>query len=295
MLPMQLPSNSPDSNTEQPTMQSRMTDTYSNFNEVTNNDSQTCVGAPSCMIPWAIPASPAILQTKTMGNGDVYLPYDIEGPDGTATGKYIWANGDTYEGQFVCPGLIKQGLGKCTYASSGSSYDGSWEADQKHGTGTFTYSDFSVYFGSYREGMREGQGRMVFSNGSVYEGQWRLGLMDGSGLMVWDSGEFYEGGWKSGQREGTGTCFFPNGCCYEGEFKDGKYSGQGTYKFASGNVYVGHWTAGMRDGRGKMTRPDGTIFADGFWTDGDFVFPKTEVRQSVGCLDLTAWIGSMSG
>lgn len=61
-------------------------------------------------------------------------------------------------------------------------YEGLWERDKPHGTGT-----------------------CMFSSGEVYEGGWREGLMHGHGSMRRpDTVEVYEGKWDHGGRQGVG-------------------------------------------------------------------------------------------
>jgi hypothetical protein len=71
-------------------------------------------------------------------------------------GKYLYANGYIYEGNFVKG--IRSGLGKLT-SPGGDVYDGMWENDQFSGQGSYVWADGSKYTGN---------GRTVFRTAMEY-------------------------------------------------------------------------------------------------------------------------------
>jgi len=73
-----------------------------------------------------------------------------------------------YEGAFV--GGVRVGRGLMKY-TDGSSYDGDWKDDKRHGSGKLQ-STVGVYEGDWKADCREGKGVMKFTNGDVYDGHW---------------------------------------------------------------------------------------------------------------------------
>lgn len=143
--------------------------------------------------------------TDTFGNGDTYTgEYKAGKPDGQGT--YTWANGSYYEGCFK-DGL-KQGKGKWKkytvppVATNGQVapptnqflyYEGDYQADKKHGAGSFTWPSGNTYKGDYREDERDGHGEMRWTDGSCYLGQWVRGIQHGYGKIVFPDGTIKEG------------------------------------------------------------------------------------------------------
>ena len=91
---------------------------------------------------------------KRLGVGDIKytgrIKYDV--PDGK--GKAIWADGSTYEGEWV--------MGK------------------PKGHGKMIWSDGAKYEGKWFDGKRNGYGKMVWPNNRVYEGGWSLNRFGGN-------------------------------------------------------------------------------------------------------------------
>ena len=70
-------------------------------------------------------------------------------------GKYVYASGDVYEGQFH--DNLPHGIGKYTFVS-GNVYDGEWKENQKHGKAKFTFADGEVDIKCYEENRPVGEG-----------------------------------------------------------------------------------------------------------------------------------------
>ena len=76
---------------------------------------------------------------------DVYIDVDVEySLFNEQTGKYIYQNGDVYEGD--------------------------WLDDKCHGFGTFTTIDGSKFEGNWENDKKEGFGKESYSDGSCFEG-----------------------------------------------------------------------------------------------------------------------------
>ncbi len=56
--------------------------------------------------------------------------------------------------------------------NNGSTYDGVWKNNKKHGQGTFIWPSGNRYTGEFVNDRKEGNGTMMYSDGCVYEGQW---------------------------------------------------------------------------------------------------------------------------
>ena len=78
-------------------------------------------------------------------------------------GKYIYPNGDTYEGE--------------------------WNCSIREGEGTFTYKDDShTYVGNFLANVFHGWGTLHIIGGEKYEGEWSNGKMEGEGTTNTHSG-----------------------------------------------------------------------------------------------------------
>ena len=65
-------------------------------------------------------------------------------------GKYIWSNGDVYDGEWDNEEI--NGVGVFT-SSKGTHYQGEWKSNLKHGKGNFKNSE-GTYVGDFIEGKK---------------------------------------------------------------------------------------------------------------------------------------------
>ena len=118
-------------------------------------------------------------------------------------------------------------------------------------------------------------GTYTFASGDKYVGEFRDGTPNGQGTYTHaKSGNKYVGEQKDGNRHGWGTYTFANGGKYVGEYKNGKRHGQGTYTWAKGHKYVGEYKNGEEHGQGIRYRADGTVFQEGIFENGKFLYIK---------------------
>jgi hypothetical protein len=194
------------------------------------------------------------------------------------------------------PRTPRTGKGSDTL-EDGSSYEGDWKKDQKHGTGKFTHKpDGSVYEGAWVDDKRGGKGTLKVGSGSsavTIDGSWIdnsldvgnavFHLSDGavlefvalnssgqvvSGKLVYKDGESYEGAFNSsGKKHGSGVWRGKDGGKYEGEYKDDVRHGKGEYDYPDGGVYKGSWKSDLPDGEGVFHDKSGKIIT-GTWSKG---------------------------
>ncbi|XP_076938925.1 phosphatidylinositol 4-phosphate 5-kinase 9-like [Bidens hawaiensis] len=168
-------------------------------------------------------------------------------PEGS--GKYVWTNGCTYEGEWSRG--IWHGNGELHWPS-GAYYEGEFSGGYMQGTGTYIRADKLVYKGRWRMNRKHGLGYQTFPNGDVFEGSWIQGSPDGPGKYTWANGNEYVGNMKGGKMSGKGVFKWTNGDCYEGSWSNGVMHGFGAYTWSDGGRYVGLWTLGLKDGKGAF-------------------------------------------
>ena len=99
--------------------------------------------------------------------------------NGKGKGKYTFANGDVYEGDFV--GGHRTGKGKLTFAN-GDIYEGDFVFGQRTGKGKFTWPIGDVYEGDFMGNQMHGEGKVTFADGrllvGVFENGNYLGAVD---------------------------------------------------------------------------------------------------------------------
>ena len=109
-------------------------------------------------------------------------------------GKFIYDDGDIYEGDFVNGKREGQG----TYTSkSGKVHIGRFANNQPNGKGKLKYPDGENYEGDFVNGKFEGQGTYNFKNGEVYVGQFANGTSNGKGKETYLNGDSSSSCWVS--------------------------------------------------------------------------------------------------
>eukprot|EP00996_Jenningsia_fusiforme_P000860 NODE_1781_length_1409_cov_102.151471_g1610_i0.p1 GENE.NODE_1781_length_1409_cov_102.151471_g1610_i0~~NODE_1781_length_1409_cov_102.151471_g1610_i0.p1 ORF type:complete len:347 (-),score=80.90 NODE_1781_length_1409_cov_102.151471_g1610_i0:267-1307(-) len=201
-------------------------------------------------------------------------------------GKTIYANGDTYEGQYW-EGR-KSGFGKYVYKSAGMS-----EVDKlvvemlKVKPTEESYEQFAVRAADH---LRVGRDvvRLMLEMGPhpCYYGGFINNQKEGKGVMKNKDGSIYKGDFVANKRHGEGVFTYLNGDVYSGQWVEGKKHGGGCYTFAgSKGQYIGVWDKGtMQEGQWIMS--DGNLYEGKFDyknrpgdPNGAIKFPKLGLVQ----------------
>jgi hypothetical protein len=203
------------------------------------------------------------------------------------------------------------GLGSCTWHSSGMKHIGAfengipcgwgsrtwedgvvhrgfWKGHKLHGRGLVSFVDGSSYHGMLVDSIRTGQGVFRSAAGYSYEGSWQNDKPHGLGKYTDNShGINYFGDWDFGIMHGNGimTTIESNGATqrYEGSFVHGKRDGYGVEE--SGDkvtCYCGAWKFNLRHGMGSQTVLGMGVYV-GEWKDdlrhGDGVFKSLQPNK----------------
>ena len=170
-------------------------------------------------------------------------------------------------------------VGKYT---TGSTYNGEWLKNEKHGFGCQVWSNGNKYQGDWRWGKRNGTGTLwVMKNKKLqkqYTGGWKDNKRHGYGVYYAKDGSKYEGEWEEGYRQGGGTLRYPNGDIYKGQFAKDLRSGFGTLHYVNGDEYQGEWVAGYKEGSGRYLYYSTNRVYVGEWVKD---IPKCGVYQDI--------------
>ena len=85
--------------------------------------------------------------------------------------KKQFDSGDIYEGCRDVEGRFN-GKGKYTWAD-GRYYSGDWVNNKREGSGEFKFSDGSLYKGDWVNNKRDGKGKYTTTDGNIYEGYYK--------------------------------------------------------------------------------------------------------------------------
>jgi hypothetical protein len=73
---------------------------------------------------------------------------------------------------------LRLGVGACTW-EDGSTYQGDWVQDKRHGNGIFNTAEGHKYEGAFVNDVKHGAGRLSYKNGEVIEGTWENDRLNG--------------------------------------------------------------------------------------------------------------------
>jgi len=199
---------------------------------------------------------------------------------------YKFADGSTYNGQWK--DNMRHGFGKQTWAD-GATYEGEWTENSAAGNGRFMHIDGDVYIGQWINNTASGLGTYYHNNTQTsYHGQWECDLQHGFGIEVGGEGSKYEGLFRYGSKHGSGRYTFPDSSYCEGDWLENKVDGRARYKSRDQRCFEGQWQNAMLHGIGKYSYPDGMEYRGTYQQDnkhgfGIFIWPNDRCYQGYWC------------
>ena len=198
----------------------------------------------------------------TYTNGDKYVGEVNAKGEKHGKGKYRFANGDEYQGEFQND--FYHGKGVLTKVN-GDRYEGDFSHDLYHGYGVSKYASGDCYQGSYVNGKKHGYGCYKHADGSGYEGNFVDGQVSGFGKYKYVNGDVFRGNFQQGVYQGAGRFDYSNGDTFEGTFQSGVRQGFGLYTYQGGNSYYeGNYAKGFRQGIGTLKEENGDLYQGEF-------------------------------
>ncbi|CDI85071.1 MORN repeat-containing protein, putative [Eimeria praecox] len=202
----------------------------------------------------------------------------LQPPPASGYAKYLYSNGDCYEGQF----WASQRHGDGVYCSAdGMRYDGSWVSDERHGHGVLAHESVGyLYVGQWQHNKKSGEGHL-YSRKERYWGQFFDNKYHGRGRYVQREGLEYEGEFAKGRFEGLGKLSISRdegkqnfgecrkGVVIRGSFEGGKVTGVVNAVYADGRTYTGELSPEtlLPEGTGSMLYRDSCLY-EGRWRNG---------------------------
>ncbi len=86
--------------------------------------------------------------------------------------------------------------------------------------------DGSTYEGDFKDNKRHGYGLWIRPDGTKYAGMWENNKPHGEGTLILADGMVYSGMWKMGKRHGHGTLTYPDGHKKSGVWVEGSFTGE---------------------------------------------------------------------
>ena len=209
-------------------------------------------------------------------------------------GKYLFKNGEIYEGEIVDDNF--EGEGKYIY-EDGKYYIGHWKDNLRQGKGILYDKNGNIeYDGNFANDVFEGNGKYIWENGDYYVGEFKNGLSNGKGILYYKTGDikyigdfandkfegdgkyiyedkqYYKGEFKNGLKHGKGILYNKDeNTIYDGDFIEGKFHGNGKYVYNNGDYYIGEFKNGLCHGIGKEYDKNGNIISEGEWNNDEKV------------------------
>jgi hypothetical protein len=175
----------------------------------------------------------------------------------------------TYEGRWLDGDW--SGFGKLVDKKTGDTYQGGFLDNTKHGLGIIQYADGGVYDGTFRLNIM-GKGKMTYSDGSKFWGYWS----------------------PEGVPHGRGKKTYTNGTIFDGEFRQGVIEGHGRMTYTDGRWYLGEWCDGEKNGVGLEVLPDGSIYHEGTFCNGNAIRSSSFPSRPISTLSCILYRASSS-
>ncbi|DBB03876.1 TPA: hypothetical protein ACH3X1_012963 [Trebouxia sp. C0004] len=156
-----------------------------------------------------------------------------------------------YEGRFDGTDKRHEQRAKAIYAN-GDTYFGQYSNDRRQGVGLYLVAKGGGYAGSYAQSKRSGQGVMRMPDGAVYQGDFVGDKFEGQGQYEYVDGSTYVGAWKAGKKHGEGVYWDTKGGCLRGTWENGILKGPGSYDQPS-YQFKGNFKANLPEGECSFT------------------------------------------
>lgn len=229
----------------------------------------------------------------------------LSGNCSSGFGKFQYANGDVYEGEFYDD--KREGFGIYKW-KTGEKFLGESIADVFTGFGRMEYSDGTIYVGQFKDGEFDGEGEKTYGDGTKKTGIFGKGKFLGKisyynkpvgttgclngdceagyGMKYYSGNDRYFGYFKNGKRDGYGAYYWDDGTHWSGEFVQNLLTGYGTYFFITGEKYVGFFIDSKRNGWGINYDPTTGVKKIGFWENNNLITPKSALLKegTTGCI-----------
>ena len=125
-------------------------------------------------------------------------------PPTTGASHFTFANGATYDGQWILLPTADLASPRTTGPAGGSAEGAAGGRKMREGRGRWV-CEGDEYEGDWVGDVMEGEGSMKFVSGARYTGQWKAGRYEGRGEYVWVDGSRYVGDWRDGRMDGEGV------------------------------------------------------------------------------------------
>eukprot|EP01130_Rhizamoeba_saxonica_P002663 TRINITY_DN12424_c0_g1_i1.p1 TRINITY_DN12424_c0_g1~~TRINITY_DN12424_c0_g1_i1.p1 ORF type:complete len:338 (+),score=56.73 TRINITY_DN12424_c0_g1_i1:126-1139(+) len=214
------------------------------------------------------------IMSVTYKNGDSYQGfYDVHNCLKQKWGKYLYSNGDNFEGTFLDGDIVE---GQYTF-SNGNVYKGEFKNGKFHDSrGMFTSVDGICYIGQFENNAFHGNGVCVYPSGMQYIGSWVHGTWDGTGIvknselvLEDEMGTIQiKGVWIEGKLNQDESCKIKwnNGDHYKGMINQNGTKIEGTYTYEDESSFVGQYEHGVNK-HGVYECSDWTF--SGYWEENE--------------------------
>jgi|SaaInlV_125m_DNA_1040241.scaffolds.fasta_scaffold72340_1 hypothetical protein len=203
------------------------------------------------------------------------IPKKLKNNIASITSQINYTNGDKYIGDIEddCP----HGKGKMTFANNEiMSYDGDWINGNKHGYGSYIYTNGAIYNGNFSNDVLDGEGTLVYKNtNDTYFGSFKNNRFHGKGTFIDKNGE-YNGDFQDDKKHGVGTMKYNSGDIkiYSGQWNSNKRTGKAFIMFSNGDIYCGNVKQGSKSGYGEYISFDTKTSLSGQWANDRYISQK---------------------
>ena len=139
-------------------------------------------------------------------------------------GKFLYAQNSKHP---PCPSDQTENYHDCygTYVfANGDTYVGEYKDNKYYGQGTYTYANGDKYVGEYKKGKQSGQGTTFFTSGAKYIGEYKDDKWYGQGTYYWADGRKDVGIFENDKLNGYAITYHADGSMkQQGIFKDDKF------------------------------------------------------------------------